>query len=182
MKPINYIIGLLLFFLALLAGIILPELDLEFSVSGFIVHRSAITHSILVPLIWYHLTGRRKRRINRFIGMGLFLGVAVYLSYYFYPVVFEGGSPIFFPLLGSFEFLSPAISTQVATLVTLLWFLGNIYWGVEYYFKLITSGTGFQLFSFISIVLAFYGFSYFSGLSWVMPAIIFAAAVVAVKS
>ena len=171
MKLIKYAIAVAFFVLAVFFGLIFPNLDLSYSVPDIIMRRSAITHSIILPLFWYHLIGKSKP-VSRFICMGLFLGVITFLSFIARPTLLEGGTLIFFPWLGRFEFMPDGVANIVGLGVSGLWFFGNIYWGMRYYLKTAGSKTWINIFSYIAIVVTVFGYAELTGRDWAVPAIL----------
>lgn len=170
MKLFKYCIALIFFVLAVILGLMFPNLDLRFSVPGIIIHRSALTHSILLPLVWYQLAGKSKP-VTRFIGMGLFLGIVVHLAFDIYPVLFAGGALIYFPWLGRFGFMPAELARVVALIVSGLWFAGNIYWGINYYLKTSGSKIWITLLAYLSVVIVIFGYAYFGGGGWLVPVV-----------
>ncbi|SDL68319.1 hypothetical protein [Halarsenatibacter silvermanii] len=174
MKLIKYAIAVIFFVLAVLFGLIFPNFDLSYPVTNIIMRRSALTHSIILPLIWYHLIGKSKP-VSRFICMGLFLGITVFLAFMARPVLLEGGTLIFFPWLGRFEFMPSEVARVVGLGVSGLWILGNIYWGMEYYLKAAGSKTWINVFSYLAIVVTVFGYAEYAGRAWLLPAVILGA-------
>jgi len=170
MKLHKYSAALILFVLAVIFGLWFPNLDLRFSVPGIIIHRSALTHSILLPLVWYQLAGKKKP-VTRFITMGLFLGVVVHLTFDIYPALFGGGALIYFPWLGRFDFMPVEVAGITALVVSSLWFAGNIYWGINYYLKSTGSKTWINLLAYLSVVIVLFGYAYYCGRGWLVPAV-----------
>ena len=167
----KYVIGLIFFVLAIIGGVIFPDLDLKFSIPGIIAHRSALTYSIILPLLWYHVSN--KNTVNRFISMGLFLGIGIHLSFDMFPTAFAGGGLIYFPFLGRFSFLPGEISLLTAQIVTVIWIFINIYWAFKYYFKAIPNKSWISIIGLIAIPLCLYGYSYYYvGQYWLFPALL----------
>ena len=89
----------LLFLAGLMAGVRWPDWD--FLIPG-LSHRSGITHSALLPLIFYFMALPA-------IAAGLSLGIALHLSSDIQPKAWTGGALIKFPVIGSIgKKLSPA--------------------------------------------------------------------------
>ena len=103
-SAIAFVEAPLLFLAGLMAGIRLPDIDLV--LPGF-SHRSGITHSFLIPLLFW-LMGWH------FIAAGLSLGTGMHLASDLQPKSWTGGALIKFPMLGSIGLMSP------------LWILANI--------------------------------------------------------
>ena len=171
MRLIKYATAVVFFVLAVLFGLIFPNLDLSYSAHNIIMRRSAITHSIILPLGWYHLIGKNKP-VSRFICMGLFLGVITFLSFIARPTLLEGGTLIFFPWLGRFEFMPNEVANFVGLLVSGLWLLGNVYWGMEYYLKTAGNKAWIKIFSYLAIVVTVFGYADRTGRDWVVPAVV----------
>lgn len=171
MKLIKYAVAVVFFVLAVLLGLVFPDFDLRYPVTNIIARRSALTHSIILPLAWYYLIGKKKPA-SRFIGMGLFLGIMVSLAFTVRPVLLDGGATIYFPWLGRFGFMPQDLARILGLAVSGLWLLGNIYWGMEYYLKSAGSKTWINIFSYISLVVAVFGYAEYTGRAWLMPAVI----------
>ena len=103
-SSIAFVEAPLLFLAGQMAGIRLPDIDLV--LPGF-RHRSGITHSFLVPLIFW-LMGWHA------IAAGLALGTGMHMASDLQPKAWTGGALIKFPMLGSIGLMSP------------LWILANI--------------------------------------------------------
>ena len=181
MKLIKYAVAVVFFLLAVVFGLIFPDFDWRYPVANIIARRSALTHSIILPLAWYHLIGKSKP-VSRFISMGLFLGIMVSLAYTVRPVLLDGGTLIYFPWLGRFGFMPQDIARIVGLAVSGFWLFGNIYWGMEYYLKSAGSKTWINIFSYISLVVAVFGYAEYAGRAWLMPAAILGVVFVLVYS
>ena len=84
MGKIDFIfIGIL--FNASIIGLIFPDIDYLFQ--NFIGHRSMLTHSILVPYLFYYYVKKKHKPNNNTVTLiiGLFLGLALHLTADIYP-------------------------------------------------------------------------------------------------
>ena len=73
-------------FNASIIGLIFPDFD--YLIKKFIGHRSILTHSILVPYLFYYYYVKKKHKPNRgtvTLIIGLFLGLALHLTEDIYP-------------------------------------------------------------------------------------------------
>ena len=85
-QKINYFIFLGLIFIGFLIGLDFPDIDLSYQIA--LGHRSIITHSILLPYIFYYLFIKKRILYNRFfvlIIIGIFLGIGLHLSADLFP-------------------------------------------------------------------------------------------------
>jgi hypothetical protein len=88
-------------------GLYLPDIDRTFP---FLLHRSIITHSVLIPLLCFLAVQSAKARWQAAATMGLCLAVAVHLCFDLFPVVWIGFALISVPFVGQ---LSGAFSMLV---------------------------------------------------------------------
>ncbi|MFW6238543.1 MAG: hypothetical protein ACOC5A_04865 [Halanaerobiales bacterium] len=163
----KYAVGFIFYLLMIVAGLYFPDVDRYIQISQVMVYRAALTYSIILPLIWYYTAGKREI-VNRFIGMGLFLGLSVRLTFELYPIVFEGGAGIYLPLIGRFYFLPAELASVVTLLVSAVWLIANVYLGLRYYFKLTYRRQWFRIMSIVFIPLTFYGYAVYSGRYWIV--------------
>jgi hypothetical protein len=163
----KYLIGFLFYLLAIIGSLFFPDVDQYLHIPRIIAYRSALTYSILLPLLWYYIAGKEDV-VKRFVGLGLFLGISIRLSFELYPVLIAGGENIFFPAAGQFSFLPAELASLGSLLVSGVWLVSNIYFGMKYYFKLSTGKRWFRILSVVFIPLTFYGYMVYSGRYWMV--------------
>jgi len=85
-QKINYFIFLGLLFIGFFIGLGFPDIDQGYK--NALGHRSIITHSILLPYIFYYFFIKKRILYNRFfvlIIIGIFLGIGLHLSADLFP-------------------------------------------------------------------------------------------------
>jgi hypothetical protein len=108
----SIVIELLALIIGVGVGLQLPDVDRVFSF--FLVHRSILTHSALLPYLAYLLVRRQDRRLYLAVA-GIALGVAVHLAFDLFPRRWYGFAQINVPLIG---YLNGTLSV--------LWIAGSI--------------------------------------------------------
>lgn len=176
MKIIRHTAGILLFAVTVYLGLLLPRLDLYISIPGWIIHRSVVTHSILLPFLWHYLSDQRNLW-SRYISLGLFLGMAVHLAFLLYPMIFAGEMTLYFPVLGRFGFLPLEVARITGLVLSVLWLAANIFWAVEYYLKSVKNKLWMQIIAYLAPVITFFFYMEYSAQHWMLPAGVLAAAV-----
>ena len=97
-QKINYFIFLGLIFISFLIGLYFPDIDQSYKIA--LGHRSIITHSILLPYIFYYFFIKKRILYNRFfvlIIIGIFLGIGLHLSADLFPKSWQGNALIKLP-------------------------------------------------------------------------------------
>jgi hypothetical protein len=97
MRSQAFALALLSLLVGLALGEAFPDVDQD---TGLLVHRSIITHGLLLPLILFSLVSALKPAPIRLFVMGLSLGVAVHLSYDLFPRAWQGFALIHVPAVG----------------------------------------------------------------------------------
>ena len=95
-------------FAALILGLVVgerfPDLDQR---TDLLLHRSVLTHGMLLPLALFVVTSRTRFRMVRWLVMGISLGVAVHLAFDLFPRAWQAHALISLPAHG---WLAPALS------------------------------------------------------------------------
>ena len=99
-----YAAALVALMLGLIAGERFPDIDQR---TDLLLHRSVLTHGLLLPLALHALASRTQLRIVRWLVMGISLGVAVHLAFDLFPRAWQGYALISLPIYG---WLPPAVS------------------------------------------------------------------------
>lgn len=138
--------------LSLFIGINIADTDLMFM--GLIGHRSILTHSVLIPYLFYYYFVKKKKKdteLAYLIIAGLLIGYAIHLTGDFYPKSWKGYALIQLPLIGmSIGGLSP------------LWIGGTVLVCLYYAFKImivkfeITKKSLIIMYLFLIIISFFY--------------------------
>lgn len=100
----GYPVALFALVLGLVVGEMFPDLDQR---TDLLLHRSVLTHGLLLPLALYLVTSRTQSRIVRWLVMGISLGVAVHLAFDLFPRAWQGYALVSLPVYG---WLPPAVS------------------------------------------------------------------------
>lgn len=108
----NYIIGLLLLLISIVAGLNLPDLDYRVS---FLVHRSIVTHSFFFPLLLFWVVPKKEKPAIHFLSMGFSLSFVAHLCFDLFPKAWTGFALISIPLYG-----------RISPLLSWLWIAGSI--------------------------------------------------------
>lgn len=93
----NYIVGFILLIIGIVTGLNFSDIDLRFN---FLVHRSMITHSFLIPLILFWLVRRKPQSRTYLFTMGFSLAFAIHLCFDLFPRAWVGFALISIPLFG----------------------------------------------------------------------------------
>ena len=83
MKPV----ALIALFIGAAIGLYFPDIDRVFP---FLLHRSGITHSVLIPFAVLWLTREQRPEWLRAVLIGVCLTLAVHLSFDLFPVLWMG--------------------------------------------------------------------------------------------
>ena len=110
-----YILGVLLLILGVIMGLRLPDIDLTYlRCRPWIIHRSILTHGILVPgfLFWLFQSRSQKlpdgfRETLRLCLIGILIGSVVHLGFDLFPKRWIGWALIYIPL---YRWASPLFS------------------------------------------------------------------------
>ena len=97
-QKINYFIFLGVLFIGFFIGLGFPDIDQGYN--NALGHRSIITHSILLPYIFYYFFIKKRILYNRFfvlIIIGIFLGIGLHLSADLFPKSWQGNALIKLP-------------------------------------------------------------------------------------
>jgi hypothetical protein len=107
-----YILGTLSLLTGLVIGLAFPDLDLR---TGFLGHRSIITHGVLLPLLLFWLAHVKKHITTRLLAVGVSLASAIHLCFDLFPRAWIGYALIDVPGYGRtspvFSWLWIAVST-----------------------------------------------------------------------
>ena len=123
----EFAISLFLIFIGSAFGVLLPDLDQRLlKVSNFIQHRSILTHSCLLGWVFYWLAKREKAELFSFFAVGIFIGLAVHLSFDLFPRRWWGVALIYIPLVGNLRNI-PLDGDLLPPLFSFVWILGNIW-------------------------------------------------------
>ena len=97
-----YIVRIPWLLLGLALGLHFPDIDSRFQLSGLLLHRSMLTHGLLLPWLLFWLVRRRRdpRSSLRLFAIGVNLAVAVHLCFDFFPRHWIGFALIHIPLYG----------------------------------------------------------------------------------
>ena len=108
MKPI----ALVALFIGAAIGLYFPDIDRVFP---FLLHRSGITHSVLIPFAVLWLTREQRSEWLRAGLIGVCLTLAVHLSFDLFPVLWMGYGLISLPVIG-----------QLNGTLSMLWVAANM--------------------------------------------------------
>ncbi|MEI8305503.1 MAG: hypothetical protein WCF99_00425 [Chloroflexales bacterium] len=97
----SYLLPILALIIGTLIGLQLPDTDQVFTLIG-LVHRSIITHGLLLPLGAYLLIRKRMRWLQMGVA-GLCLAIAVHLTFDLFPRSWYGYALITVPLVGQLD-------------------------------------------------------------------------------
>jgi hypothetical protein len=96
-----YLLAIIALIIGTLVGVQLPDADQVFTLLG-LVHRSIITHGLLLPLGLFLIVRRREHWLT--LGAtGLCLAVAVHLTFDLFPQSWRGYALITVPLVGRID-------------------------------------------------------------------------------
>ncbi|MDA8001329.1 MAG: metal-dependent hydrolase, partial [Alphaproteobacteria bacterium] len=108
-------------------GMDFPDWDQPHGYLSFLDHRSALTHSILVP--WLLRRQIQNLPMGRYLYAGIMAGLAVHLTADMFPAAWMGYALVTFPLFGSmgplFSFLFLLINAAVAARIVARCFSGT---------------------------------------------------------
>ena len=131
---------IIILFNASIIGLIFPDFD-SYNIQtsffqNFIGHRSILTHSILVPYLFYFYAKKKHKLNNNVITIiiGLFLGLALHLTADIYPKNGNENELIKLPgniSFGKFSFLWISLNTLVSFYISKV--LLNKYFNKKYY-------------------------------------------------
>ena len=131
---------IIILFNASIIGLIFPDFD-SYNIQtsffqNFIGHRSILTHSILVPCLFYFYAKKKHKLNNNVITIiiGLFLGLALHLTSDIYPKNGNENELIKLPgniSVGKFSFLWISLNTLVSFYISKV--LLNEYFNKKYY-------------------------------------------------
>ena len=131
---------IIILFNASIIGLIFPDFD-SYNIQtsffqNFIEHRSILTHSILVPYLFYYYAKKKHKLNNNVITIiiGLFLGLALHLTADIYPKNGNENELIKLPgniSFGKFSFLWISLNTLVSFYISKV--LLNKYFNKKYY-------------------------------------------------
>ncbi len=93
----KYIVGILTLLLGVAVGLAVPDIDLKMS---FLTHRSALTHSALLPLLLLWPTRRWWRPALRPFTIGICVALAVHFCFDFFSRLWLGYALIHIPVIG----------------------------------------------------------------------------------
>jgi hypothetical protein len=96
--------GVLLLIVGIVVGLVLPDLDLR---ASFLVHRSIVTHGLLLPALSYWVARRWERAASHLFAIGVALSTAVHLCFDLFPRAWTGYALIHIPVYGR---ASPVLS------------------------------------------------------------------------
>lgn len=106
------LVSLLALVIGAAVGLYLPDTDRVFP---FLLHRSLLTHGVLLPLGVLWLTRSSRAEWQRFALMGLGTALAVHLSFDLFPSLWMGYALISVPFLG-----------QLSGTLSILWIASSI--------------------------------------------------------
>ena len=96
----GFLIGFALFVFGCLVGLDFPDLDQKYVWRLIIVHRSILTHSPFLPLVFLLLFRRFLNQPLRLLIIGLCIASAVHLGFDLYPRKMIGYAQIYAPIYG----------------------------------------------------------------------------------
>lgn len=121
----SYLPAFVLFVIGGFIGMKFADFDHAFRWSPLIVHRSLLTHGLLVPLLLYRTIGKNQDPASRLLVMGFCLTTAVHLAFDLFPVLWRGYAYVFVPFYG-----------RIGTLPSVLWLLAGVLVSLCLAFKL----------------------------------------------
>lgn len=83
----NYVLGLMAFFIGCAAGVWFPDIDQRV---GLLEHRSILTHGPLLPIVFFAVASESESIPLRWLAMGACIGVAVHLAFDLFPAGWTG--------------------------------------------------------------------------------------------
>ena len=92
-----YLIGLIALLAGLAVGEWFPDIDQR---TALLLHRSILTHGLLLPLILFVVASKMKLMPLRWLAMGVCLGVAVHLAFDLFPRAWTGFALVSIPVYG----------------------------------------------------------------------------------
>ena len=92
-----YLLGLITLLLGLAFGERLPDIDQR---TALLLHRSILTHGLLLPLLLFAVASRTGWVPLRLLSMGVSLGVAVHLAFDLFPRAWTGFALVSIPVYG----------------------------------------------------------------------------------
>ena len=116
----THILGLLALTFGIMAGLRFPDIDQSV---GFLLHRSAITHGPLLPLLIFAAAAIGGRSVLRWFATGLSVGFAVHLSFDLFPRAWLGYALISVPVYGWLPAIISWLWIAVSALICL--YLGS---------------------------------------------------------
>jgi hypothetical protein len=94
---VTYLVALVALLFGLVVGEKFPDVDQR---TNLLLHRSIITHGLLMPLLLYAAASRTQWAPFRWFSMGVSLGVAVHLSFDLFPRAWSGFALVSIPVYG----------------------------------------------------------------------------------
>ena len=141
----EFIISIFLVFIGAAFGVFFPDFDQTFlKINSIIQHRSIITHSCLLGLIFLWLSKRDQSELFRFFAVGIFIGIAVHLSFDLFPRRWWGGALIYIPLIGNLRSL-PFDGDLLPPLFSSLWILGNIWFCLVQVYRIMSKNNQYLI-------------------------------------
>ena len=129
----RYIFGLSALVLGILLGINYPDIDQKIS---FLVHRSILTHSLLLAIIALCWALVKNELVTRLFAAGLSLSTAIHLSFDLFPRQWIGYALIHIPMYG-----------RTNAVFSWVWLAINVVLGM--YLVLVLIRTGFEVMIFL---------------------------------
>jgi hypothetical protein len=93
----TYFFGIFALVIGIAGGLAFPDLDLKLN---FLVHRSAITHSLFLPILLFGLAYIKKHTVTRLLAIGTSLSIAIHLCFDLFPKEWMGFALITLPVFG----------------------------------------------------------------------------------
>lgn len=120
-------------FIGMLMGAAVPDFDLTLRgslLSGFIQHRSLLTHGLIVPIYLYFHTQRHCTDLWRAFTLGFVAVTAVHLSFDLFPRAWVGFALIYVPFWGRLGAWGSAVWLVAGVLASLIvgWRLTAVRW------------------------------------------------------
>jgi len=94
---VSHVFGILALLMGIIAGFVLPDLDLKLS---FLGHRSIITHGLLLPVLLFWVAHKKKHITTRLLAAGDGLSSAIHLCFDLFPRAWRGYALIYIPVYG----------------------------------------------------------------------------------
>ncbi len=127
----KYIIGIVALLVGIAIGKEFPDLDQE---TSLLLHRSIVTHGLLLPFVAFGLASLVRSLPIRWLVLGFSVGVAVHLSFDLFPRGWSGFALISVPTVGWtapwFSWIWIALSTIVCTYLAMRLVRGGLEGGV----------------------------------------------------